>query len=195
MATVLYFIRHGQTDWNAEQRFQGQRDVPLNDFGRSQAARNGRMLSDLLAKQSVENIDFVSSPLWRTRETMEILRSELGLEIADYKIDDRLKELSFGDWEGRTIDDLKENNPEHWNARRQDKWNFVSPGGESYANLRNRIEGFFSNLKRSTIVVSHGGVNRALRSLITGDTSGAMAAAPTPQDKIMVVTGDNIKWV
>ena len=99
MTPSLYFVRHGQTDWNAETRFQGTRDIPLNDIGRGQASRNGKALKDIVDPSKV---NFIASPLMRTRETMEIIRAEMELEPQAYQTDDRLKELSFGDWEGRT---------------------------------------------------------------------------------------------
>ena len=71
-APTIYFIRHGETDWNAEARLQGQRDVPLNDLGRVQAEEAGRRLRELVGRP--EDLDYVASPLGRARETMERLR-------------------------------------------------------------------------------------------------------------------------
>src|SRR5690606_32679256 len=73
--TTIYFVRHGQTDWNAEGRLQGQEDTSLNDLGRSQATGNGERLAELIPDASL--FDFVSSPLWRTRETMERVRAAM----------------------------------------------------------------------------------------------------------------------
>lgn len=77
----LYFVRHGETDWNAERRLQGRRDVPLNALGRKQAARCGELLGGLLAGSAAgpQQFTFASSPLSRARETMEILRTALGI--------------------------------------------------------------------------------------------------------------------
>ena len=77
---TLYLIRHGETDWNKAQRYQGQRDIPLNDTGRAQAARNGAVLRRYLP--DIETYDFVSSPLSRAIETMELLRGAMGLDPA-----------------------------------------------------------------------------------------------------------------
>ncbi|MEM8838464.1 MAG: histidine phosphatase family protein [Pseudomonadota bacterium] len=189
---VIYFIRHGQTDWNAEERFQGQKDIPLNDFGREQAARNGRVLREYL---QLEDLRFVASPMARAIETMEIVRHNLGLEPQDYALDDRLMELSFGAWEGQTLADLVVKEPDLWQARRADKWNFVPPEGESYEMLTQRVAAWLDAVKEPSVVVSHGGVNRALRALLTGDRSNEMASAPTPQDQIMIVTGNDIRWL
>ena len=97
---VIYFVRHGETDWNAEARLQGQRDIPLNPRGRVQAEEAGLRLRRLVGR--VEDLDYVASPLGRTRDTMERLRGALGLDPSAYRLDDRLVELTFGDWEGLT---------------------------------------------------------------------------------------------
>jgi broad specificity phosphatase PhoE len=75
---TIYFIRHGETDWNKIQRYQGQTDIPLNDTGRAQAARNGRVLGEVIGAGKAQ-VDFVASPLERATETMEIVRANMGL--------------------------------------------------------------------------------------------------------------------
>ncbi|MDB5607900.1 MAG: phosphoglycerate kinase, partial [Bradyrhizobium sp.] len=88
---VIYYIRHGQTEWNAAGRFQGSRDIPLNDLGREQAAHAGGLLKDLFARheRGADSVGYVSSPLGRARSTMEFVRSQLGLLPDDYALDDR----------------------------------------------------------------------------------------------------------
>ena len=131
----IYFARHGQTDWNAERRLQGQHDIPLNSLGRIQAARSGAILNGLFARDGLRagDLDYVSSPLGRARETMELMRAELGLEPQDYRLDERLLEMSFGRWEGFTFAELQAKEAEALAARERDKWGFVLPEGESYA--------------------------------------------------------------
>src|SRR4029079_18763748 len=89
---VIYYVRHGLTDWNVQQRLQGRHDVPLNALGCAQAVRCGEILQDLLVRDGhkPEDFDYVSSPLERARKTMDILRTTLGLEPAGYRIDDKL---------------------------------------------------------------------------------------------------------
>ncbi|RYE68854.1 MAG: histidine phosphatase family protein, partial [Rhizobiaceae bacterium] len=118
---LLYVIRHGQTDWNAEGRLQGQKDIPLNDTGRLQATGNGEALKELLG-DDVADFDFVASPLSRTRETMERLRTAMGLDPLAYRTDDRLVEVSFGDWEGQTLAEVKKLEPELLKERKRQKW-------------------------------------------------------------------------
>jgi broad specificity phosphatase PhoE len=162
----LYFIRHGETDWNAEARLQGQQDIPLNARGRTQAVRCGEIMRDLLARDGRRADEFVylSSPSSRARDTMAAVRAGLGLPANGYRTDARLIELSFGDWEGCTYTDLRRK-PGGGRAlaeRERDKWNFVPPGGESYAQLLVRIAAWHATVTADVIVVSHGGVARTL---------------------------------
>src|ERR1700690_2770649 len=98
---VIYYIRHGETEWNAEGRLQGAQDIPLNDLGRRQAATAGLILADLFARdrRSETSLEFVASPLVRARSTMELVRDTLGLPPDQYQVDDRLREIGYGQWE------------------------------------------------------------------------------------------------
>jgi probable phosphoglycerate mutase len=162
----LYFIRHGETDWNVEGRLQGQQDTPLNPRGREQAARCGEIMRDLLAREHRRPDEFLyaASPLSRTRDTMAAIRTALGLPAAGYRIDDRLIELSFGSWEGCTYTDLRQKpgGGRSIAERERDKWTFVPPGGESYAQLCVRVAAWYETLNADAVVVSHGGVLRTL---------------------------------
>src|SRR6266850_3310273 len=163
---ILYFVRHGETDWNAERRLQGQHDIPLNELGRVQAINCGKVLRDLFARdgRDPDAFDYVASPLVRARETMELLRNALGLDAHRYRTDARLAELSFGRWEGFTFAELKAQDPATLAlaAREHDKWSFVPPGGESYAQLLVRVREWQASVDRDTVVAAHGGVARTL---------------------------------
>lgn len=89
-APTIYYIRHGETQWNAEGKLQGQQDIPLNDLGRKQAANAGGILAGLFARdgRSETSLEFVASPLGRARSTMELVRSTLKLPPHDYAVDD-----------------------------------------------------------------------------------------------------------
>jgi probable phosphoglycerate mutase len=99
---TIYYIRHGETSWNAEGRLQGAQDIPLNDLGRRQAAHAGNVLGDLLKRDGRDNtaLPFVASPLQRARATMELVRGALKLPPEKYALDDRLREIGYGVWEG-----------------------------------------------------------------------------------------------
>ncbi|UHS55822.1 histidine phosphatase family protein [Agrobacterium vaccinii] len=195
---LVYVIRHGQTDWNAIRRLQGQKDIPLNDFGRSQAVANGKALRDILGQKASE-FDYVASPLGRTRETMELLRGAMGLDAHAYRTDDRLVEVSFGDWEGQTLPELKLTHPEKVRARKAAKWDFIPPGqdAESYEILSWRIGAWLASVDRETVCVCHGGVIRSIFRLVTGMEKEEAADIPIPQDKILRVETDNgtAEWI
>jgi probable phosphoglycerate mutase len=161
---VVYFVRHGETDWNLERRLQGQRDIPLNALGRMQASRCGAILRDLLTRSGrpAAQFDYVSSPLGRARETMELMRTGIGLASEHYRTDARLMEMSFGRWEGFTFAELQGREAEALAARERDKWGFVLPGGESYAQLAVRVRAWYESIECDTVVSAHGGVCRAL---------------------------------
>jgi broad specificity phosphatase PhoE len=164
---VLYYVRHGETDFNAEGRLQGRRDTVVNAHGREQAAESATLLRDLFARDGRQAQDFgyVASPLKRARETMEILRATLGLDPHSYDIDARLMEISYGEWEGRTLPEIEARTPEVLAERDRDKWDFVPPGGESYRELAKRIGEWYAGLTRDTVVVAHGGGVRVLMAL------------------------------
>ncbi|WP_428644421.1 histidine phosphatase family protein [Roseibium sp.] len=185
---LLIFVRHGQTDWNAEGRMQGQRDIPLNPIGEDQASGNGRRLKEFLAQEGLEagGLDFVASPLGRTRQTMELLRQAMGLVPEDYRLEDQLKEITFGDWEGFTLEELADEEQDLILERKADKWAFVPPGGESYEMLSDRIARWLVTVERPSVVVSHGGVFRTLRGLLEGLDKTVVPKLDVPQDKVFV---------
>jgi broad specificity phosphatase PhoE len=189
-------IRHGQTDWNAQIRLQGQKDIPLNDTGRAQASGNGRKLAELLG-QSASTYDFVASPLGRTRETMERMRAAMGLPPLAYRTDDRLKELSFGDWEGHTLEELESIAPERVAERELSKWDFIPPGqhAESYEILSWRVGAWLADITKPTVAVAHGGVIRTLFKLCGEMTPEEAAMGAIPQDRILKMENGKIGWL
>jgi broad specificity phosphatase PhoE len=191
-APTIYFVRHGETDWNAEGRLQGQRDIPINATGRGQAAAAGLRLRHLVP--DADGLDYVASPLGRTRETMERLRQAIGLAPDCYRLDARLKELTFGGWEGLTWREVRAREPKAVAARQRDKWRFVPPGGESYAMLAGRVAPIMAEIRHDTVVVSHGGVARALLVLLCGLCLQRAANMPICQGRILVIQGDRFRW-
>ena len=164
---VLYYVRHGETDFNRQGRLQGRRDTPLNARGRQQAAECGVLLRDLFARdhRKAQDFKYVSSPLKRASETMEILRATLGLQVHDYEIDARLIEIAYGEWEGLTLQEIEIRNASVLSARERDKWDFAPPGGESYRELADRVGSWYSSITADTVVAAHGGGVRALLAI------------------------------
>jgi len=165
---VVYYIRHGETDYNVEARLQGRRDTVLNARGRQQAAECGELLRDLFGRDDRRPADFayVASPLKRARGTMEVLRGTLGLDPQAYAVDERLMEIAYGDWEGLTLPEIDARMPGMLAARERDKWDFAPPGGESYRQLTERIGAWYAGLAADTVVAAHGGGVRALMALL-----------------------------
>lgn len=192
---LIYFLRHGQTAWNAERRIQGHLDAPLNDLGRAQAARNGRALADLVGDSSA--FDYISSPLLRASETMEIVRRELGLDPKGYRTDLRLREYNLGDWQGSLYADIERDFPEHIAEQQRDPWNFLYPGdgGESFVLLSARVLAWLAEIERATIVTAHGGVMRVLRRHFLGLDTDATFKLDAPQDKVMRIENGALSWV
>ena len=190
----LYFIRHGETDWNVEGRLQGQRDIPLNGRGRDQAAAAGRILRDLLKDADAGDLDYFASPLLRTRETMALARAALGLPPEPYQMDDRLKEIAFGRWEGQTWRAIRKREPDIAAARDADRWGYVPPDGESYAMLAQRVRPWLQSLSGDTLVVSHGGVGRVLLTLLAGLDPGDAPTAEITQGRVLVFSNGEARW-
>lgn len=195
MAPILYFVRHGQTDWNAENRLQGQSDIDLNAIGRMQAAVNGRRLKELVADPS--RFDFVSSPMRRARETMEIARGQMGLPADAYRLEPRLVEVNFGEWQGFTYAELEKGSPGFANLREQDKWNVVPPGAgaESYEMLADRVRPWLQSIAQPTVCVAHGGVARAILKEVNGLGGDEAAHLDIPQDKVLRIEGGKAEWI
>lgn len=192
---VIYFVRHGQTDWNAEARLQGQTDIPINDRGRGQADRNGQRLLDLIG--DVSGFDFVASPLKRTRETMERARAAMHLPREGYRTDPRLMELNYGAWEGSTLAEIEAREPGALARRDLDKWNFLppGPGGESYELLRQRVLPWLGSVTAPTICVTHGGVVRIAFVVFDGMAENKAAALEIPQDRVLKLEEGRLAWL
>ncbi|MGJ3265578.1 MAG: histidine phosphatase family protein [Salinarimonas sp.] len=190
---VLYFVRHGETDWNAQGRLQGSQDTELNARGRVQAETAARVLRGLV--RDVARLDFVASPMRRTRDTMEILRGTLGLPREAYRLDPRLVEISFGDWERHTWPEVRDRDPDGAAAREADKWGYVPPGGESYANLAERLAPVAADLAHDTVMVAHGGVARALLTILADAPTARAPHFDIWQGRVLVVQDRLWRWV
>lgn len=195
---LIYVVRHGQTDWNAERRLQGQKDIPLNPIGREQARQNGINLAEILQVEGIA-FDFVASPLTRTRQTMEILRTAMGVDPKAYRTDERLVEVSFGDWEGFTLKELKATQRDRVSERNLNKWDFIPPGddAESYEIMSWRIGSWLNSVNKPTVCVTHGGVIRSLFKMIADLPKHEAAEGEIPQDRILRIDAAErqIAWI
>jgi len=191
---TVYYIRHGETDWNAAGRFQGSQDIPLNDLGRQQAANAGGILCDLFARDGKNELSmsFVASPLGRARLTMELLRGKMSLPPQGYAVDDRLREIGYGQWEGLTLPQMQTSDPELFASRQMDKWMVSAPDGESYAQVQARMTDWYNQLTSDTVAVAHGGTARALMVALGVETPDSAASLTIEQGAVYVFSGGGL---
>ncbi len=167
--TVLYLIRHGQTEWNVSMRFQGQADIPLNETGHKQGAELGRYF----ARRTIDRI--YTSDLQRAQETAAYIGNVHQLEAA---VLPELREIAFGSWEGLTMPEIQTRFPVEADLWRHDPARLQIPGGEVYADAQCRVCAAIRRivaecLGRQVAVVSHGGVIRLVLAAFLGlDLSG-----------------------
>lgn len=153
--TQLVLIRHGPTEWNESRLVQGRSDIALSAAGRAEV-EGWRVPGEFAS------FDWIASPLRRARETAEILYG------APVPTDERLTEMDWAAWEGRTLDDLRAeigNLMTAWEARGLD---FRAPGGESPRDVQARLRPFLAErarAERPTVAVCHRGVIRAVYAL------------------------------
>jgi broad specificity phosphatase PhoE len=162
---TLLLARHGETDWNLQQRWQGHTDVPLNAAGRAQA----RELAERLRELRVARVH--ASDLARARETAEIVARTLG--VAAVQIDPGLRERGFGVFEGLTGAECEQRYPEEW-ERYRSNLKVMPPGSEPHDDVTTRMQEAvrrvlaLTDAEAPALVVSHGGALRLLIGAITG---------------------------
>jgi alpha-ribazole phosphatase len=150
--TRLVLVRHGQTDWNAEGRYQGHNDLPLNAIGWAQADAAARQLSGHLFEA------IYSSDLRRAYETASIIAGSLGMAV---QVDKGLREVYLGQWEGMLFSDIKAQYPAEWEQRQRDPAHARPPGGETAAELAARVWAAVDEIAQRhapgpVLIVSHG---------------------------------------
>lgn len=161
--TALLLIRHGPTVWNGERRLQGQTDIPLSDAGREVVAR-------WRIPDEFHGYAMIVSPLQRCVETAALLCSTLPAPPTP-RPEPRLKETSWGEWEGRTLDELRESEGAGMAVNEGRGLDFRPPGGESPRDVQNRVRPVLAEIGAAgqpTIAVIHRGVMRAIYAMATG---------------------------
>ena len=180
---TYFFVRHGETEWNAIRRLQGQWNSDLNARGRRQADANGRLLACL-------GIDALfSSPLDRARQTAEIVNGYLALPV---RYDDRIKEWDCGDWSGHLQDEVAEKWPEEWAAFRDDLFHYRGPNCENFPDMFDRARPFLSDLERldakRIAIISHGWIGKVMVSTLLGRYEEGTLSIYQPNDVVFRVT-------
>jgi len=149
---LLYLLRHGQTEWNAAGRFQGQMNSDLTEVGQGHAATQGRLLEPIFER--FPDIDIFGSPLGRVKETAQIALADYGREPV---FNDDLKEIDFGNWESLTKSEIEAGWPDLFNAGQTDMDLYLfSPSGETYDDMHLRCHRFLSGLTQPAVIFSHG---------------------------------------
>ncbi|MFY8113343.1 MAG: histidine phosphatase family protein [Rhabdaerophilum sp.] len=198
MATI-YFVRHGETDWNREGRLQGRTDTDLNARGRAQARGVAATLRQAVEADfgagALDALPLYASPLKRTRQTADLLLEALARPGLAYGLDPRLAEIGFGHWEGKTWPEIRMRDPINHRDRDRDRWRFSPPGGESYAGVAERVGGWLSEAERPCCVVSHGGIARVMMHLLAGQPEDQVLHADIWQGRVLRFAAGRMAWL
>lgn len=168
-------MRHGRTRWNVSGRFQGRSDVGLSEEGRAQAQALSRALRD-------DALDAIySSDLVRARETAGIVAATHDLDV---RLDERLREFDFGDWEGLTWDEIASRFPNAAKSGRTAARAYAPEGGERFSTVCQRVLAFLEDARASSarrvVAVSHAGVLHAFADVLLGDRVDATELSFAP---------------
>ncbi len=170
IAPPLLFLRHGETAWNAAGRYQGSTDTILSEAGKTRGAQHAHFVRQLCADGELDGnrLSIVTSPLRRAAATADLLQSNLE-PMPAISIEPRLRELSFGRWEGMTSMEVKARFYEERKRRKRDRYTFAPAGGDSMASRRAAVEAALRDLEPHTIVVTHSGIIRIIALILNDD--------------------------
>lgn len=155
----MYVLRHGETQWNAENRMQGALNSPLTDRGRSQAARQGAMLGGI----ELSGFQTICSPQGRAFETAAIA---LARHVPVIRTDDRLAEIGVGDWQGRLRSEVSDGETYTQTPDGEIELYERAPNGEGFAALEARCRDFLSSLTGPSVLITHGITSRMIRTIV-----------------------------
>ena len=186
---TIYLIRHGQTVWNAEGRYQGQLNSPLTSKGEEQAKANGEKLLKYL--KDTDEFAFYSSPLGRASSTAKIIADVLGFDKEKIVFDDRIQEINYGIFEGKTKHHCQTELKEEFDAREANKWSYTLEGGESYETVSIRLKKWLATLNdnKPIVMVAHEMINRTLRGIYLGLENEVMLKLRQPNDVLILLDG------
>jgi alpha-ribazole phosphatase len=160
---VVFLVRHGHIPWDGQKRYVGQSDVPLSPKGRAQAEALGQWFKNIPLNR------VVASDLKRTRETAEICKANVSIEVERFP---ELREIHLGEWEGQTFETVKSRDPAGFRQRGEDFSGHRPPGGENFSDLQHRVMPVFEKLVAETegnlLIVAHSGVNRVIICRLLG---------------------------
>jgi probable phosphoglycerate mutase len=171
----LGLLRHGHTAWNRAGRLQGRTDIPLDDTARAD-------LAALALPPGWQDADLVASPLARAMETAALVCGRAATPVPD------LTEMNWGDWEGLHGIDLRADPASGYRDIETWGWNYRPPGGESPAEVRDRVFGWLATCNRDTVIVSHIGVMRVILAVASGWHFDGPAPFRIKRGRLHVVT-------
>ena len=180
---MILIARHGETEWNTVGRMQGHQNSPITDNGIAQA----RTLARAVVQYDMDQI--VSSPLGRATETSSIVAEQTGLPV---KTDDRLREIDIGAYSGLTKHEVNSRDPEFFERREANKWQYNWPDGESYADASQRATAFLDDADglHGTVVVAHRSLNRVLLGQLLDLSSSETLAIKQQNDILFEISAD-----
>ncbi len=162
---TIILVRHGQTKWNVEGRYQGRLNSDLTEKGKEQSKENAHKIAKVLNMNKPFKI--FSSPLGRAKESCEIICNTLGIDKKEIVFDERISEFNYGIFEGKTEAESQEKYPQALAERKTNKWSYQIENGESYVLVTQRLKLWLESVKdeETVVMVAHEMVNRALRGL------------------------------
>ncbi len=191
----ILYVRHGETVHNRERRMSGHKDSPLTLEGLRQAERVGGLLAARFGP-TLGDWRWTSSPLGRAWQTAVILADTVGVPAARIAHDDRLKEMTWGRWDGMTAAEIEALDGELWRQRLADRWTVAPPdGGETQRCIVVRAAGWLASQPRHAriVAVAHGALGRALRVAYLGLPEAAMLEMDEPQDAVFRLEGGTVE--
>ena len=182
---TLFFVRHGETEWNVIRRMQGQSNSDLTELGKQQADTHGRFLAGL----DVDHL--VASPLDRTRQTATIINQFLQLDI---HYENSIMEWDCGDWSGELWHELGEKWPEEFSAWQADPFNYRGPRCENYPDMIDRVKPFLAKIEtlpqQRIAIVSHGMIGRVMVGCLLKMSNERMLSFSQANDTIFRLTAE-----
>jgi alpha-ribazole phosphatase len=188
--TRMCLVRHGETEWNLEGRYQGQNDIPLNEKGRDQARAAALLL------QGQPFIAIYASDLKRAMETAEIIKEMVHLPITP---DARLREIDQGEWEGQLVEVIKQRYAELWQQRTVDPASLRAPGGETVRDVASRVYAALDDIARThpdgpVLIVSHGlAIATVICKVRKVPIEQVYSVIPENAEPLWVEWGDSVK--
>ncbi|MFJ7736496.1 histidine phosphatase family protein [Lysinibacillus sp. NPDC097287] len=165
MNQIIYLLRHGETVFNTQGRYQGELDSPLTEVGIDQVRQNADMLKSILGNPNEWKV--VSSPLGRALQSTKIICETICYDYRKVETDHRLSEVAVGEWAGLTTKEIEHSWPNLVKDTNAFSWFFNAPKGDSYDKVVSRLTDWLESIKhdQKVIAISHGLTGRVLRGI------------------------------